>query len=942
MNDRDQRAQQLFLAVCDLSPEEREKAIDSECAGDAELRAEVESLLAHYDAPTAAEQTVVDTRRDDAARPPRRIGPYRVVHELGRGGMGVVYLGVREDDQFKQHVAIKVLKRGMDTDEIIQRFKLERQLLAALNHPGIARFHDGGVTDDGLPYFAIEYVEGQPLDEYCDTRRLRIAERLELFRSVCAAVHYAHQNLVVHRDLKPSNILVTKEGVPKLLDFGIAKLINPQLSMAEVDPTAPEMRIMTPEYASPEQVRGNPISTASDVYSLGVLLYELVTGHRPYRLHSRVKAEIERVICEVDPDKPSTAISRIEEDEGISADGSTTTITPEQVSKVREGRPDRLRRRLAGDIDNIVLTAMRKEPQRRYASAEQFAEDIRRHLVGLPVIARRDTFGYRSMKFIRRHRVGVATAALIAVLLVGGITSTTMAKQDAFTERDRAQRMFNEVRTLAHIFMFDFHDAIQELDGSIPARQLLVESALDYLNRLALEAGDDQDLQADLADGYDRVGDIRGGITNPSLGETGDALEIYQTALAIRQNLSAASGADVALQRKVAVSHLKVGHMLKKRGRLPEAIEEYTSMLKIPEALDGSDSKTLRLLVVALDTLGKAELQEGKMGDAGAKYDRANKILVELVDESPGDRRLQRDLSVSCLRVGGLLERTGDYQGALAYYADAVEVRDQLLEVNLQSSRLRRDLAVAHYVTADALLLLERPQEATEHIDHCLGVFEQRVKDNAESARARRDLALGHEILGQAKALMGDPHAALESYRSFQTVAIALWESDRANTDNRGNVAKSHQRVAEALALKDDPAGAIRSYREALRIVSRLAEGDPTDVGLQEMKAEILSALGELLVETKALGEAKESLDSARSIYETLRTTQPEHAGVRLGLATTFRRWAALMAMQGENPEAVRAAREALRILQEAAGRPAIERLRQQLESDVERYRLDQ
>ena len=941
MNERYQRAKKLFLAVCDLSPEEREKAIDHECAGDPELRAEVESLLAHHDAPTAADQTVTDTRRNDAAQQPRRIGPYRILHELGRGGMGVVYLGVRDDDQFTQHVAIKVLKRGMDTDEILRRFKLERQLLAALNHQGIARLYDGGVTDDGLPYFAIEYVEGQPLDEYCDTRRLRIAERLELFRSVCAAVHYAHQNLVVHRDLKPSNILVTKDGVPKLLDFGIAKLISPQPILVGVDPTAPELRIMTPEYASPEQVRGNPITTASDVYSLGVLLYQLVTGHRPYRLPSRIQDEIERVICEVDPEKPSTAVSKIEEgaEEGVTSDGSTTTITPEQVSKVREGRPKRLRRRLAGDIDNIVLMAMRKEPQRRYASVEQFAEDIRHHLQGLPVLARRDTFGYRSIKFIRRHRVGVATAALIAVLLVGGITTTTMAKQDALTERDRAQRMFNEVRTLAHIFMFDFHDAIQKLDGSIPARQLLVESALEYLNRLAPEAGDDQDLQADLADGYDRVGDIRGGIRNPSVGKTGDALEIYKTALAIRQNLSAASRADVELQRKVAISHLKVGDMLRKRGRLPEAIEEYTSMLKIPEAQDGSDSKTRRLMAIALDTLGKVELQEGKLGDAGAKYDRANKILVELVAESPGDRTLERDLSVSCLRVGGLLERTGDHQGALAYYADAVDTRDRLLKVNLENSRARRDLAVAHYVTADALLLLERPQEAMEHIDHCLGVFEQRVKDNPESARARRDLALGHEILGQAKAMMGDPHAALESYRSFQTVAIALWESDRANTDNRGDVAQSHQRVAEALALKDDPAGAIRSYREALRIVSRLAEGKPTDVGLQEMKAEILSALGELFVETEALGEAMESLDSARSSYEKLRTTQPEHAAVRLGLATTLKRLAALTALQGDNPEAAQTALEALRHLQDSTGRPAIKRLRQQLESDLNRYR---
>ena len=313
--------------------------------------------------------------------------------------MGVVYLAVRADDHYQKRVAIKLVQHGLYTGAILHRFRTERQILASLDHPNIARLLDGGTTTDGRPYLVMEYVEGLPIDVYCDRHKLSISERLRLFRTVCAAVHYAHQNLVIHRDLKPSNILVSTDGVPKLLDFGIAKLLNPELSAPSLVFTESGLQLLTPEYASPEQVRGEPLTTASDVYALGVLLYELLTGHQPYRLTSRRRQDLERVICEVDPLKPSTAISRSDAD--TETDG-TGQRTPATVSQTREGQPEKLRRRLTGDLDNIVLMALRKEPQRRYGSAEHLAEDLRRHLEGLPVMARPQTFGYRSAKFIRR------------------------------------------------------------------------------------------------------------------------------------------------------------------------------------------------------------------------------------------------------------------------------------------------------------------------------------------------------------------------------------------------------------------------------------------------------------------------------------------------------------------------------------------------------------
>src|SRR5262245_28756322 len=347
-----------------------------------------------------------------------RVGPYRLIREIGRGGMGTVLLAVRSDDAFQKRVAIKVLRRGMDTDAIVGRFRHERQILASLEHPHIASLLDGGTTDDGLPYFVMEYVDGQLVTDYCDAKALDTTSRLELFRKICAAVQHAHQNLVIHRDIKPANVLVTSDGTPKLLDFGIAKLLNPDPGVQTLAATIAGSPLMTPEYASPEQVRGETVTTATDVYSLGVLLYELLTGRRPYDLPSRTPDEIQRVVCNSVPVRPSTVVTH-------AASSQSTRDRPEIDSeRTRPPDADRLRRRLAGDLDNIVLKALAKEPSRRYASVDQFSEDIHRHLTGLPVIARKDTLGYRTAKFIRRNRAGVAAAALVVLALVAGLIGT--------------------------------------------------------------------------------------------------------------------------------------------------------------------------------------------------------------------------------------------------------------------------------------------------------------------------------------------------------------------------------------------------------------------------------------------------------------------------------------------------------------------------------------
>jgi eukaryotic-like serine/threonine-protein kinase len=435
--ERWRQIEEVFHSALEYDPAARSAFLDSACASDSSLRQEVESLLSSYDkggftqTPAFAEGVKLLEETEARSVVGRNIGPYRVIREIGRGGMGAVYLASRADQAFEKLVAIKLIKRGLDTEDVLRRFRSERQILASLDHPNITRLLDGGTTEDGLPYFVMEYIQGEPIDSYCDARKLSITERLKLFQSVCAAVQYAHQNLVIHRDIKQGNILVTSEGIPRLLDFGIAKLLA--TDPAATDRSMTIGRPMTPESSSPEQVRGEPITTATDVYSLGILLYNLLTGRSPYRLAGRSANELERAIREEVPEKPSSAFSRIEQS------SAKNTATLQSVSETREGSPDKLRRRLQGDLDNIVLMALRKEPQRRYSSAEQLSQDISRHLGNLPVIARPDTAGYRAGKFIARHKAGVAAAVLLVLTLSAGIAATAWQARVAVAQSQRAR-----------------------------------------------------------------------------------------------------------------------------------------------------------------------------------------------------------------------------------------------------------------------------------------------------------------------------------------------------------------------------------------------------------------------------------------------------------------------------------------------------------------------
>ncbi len=449
-HERFREVRDLIEAALENRPEDRSAWLREVCHGDHQLYEQVEDLLR---ADRRADQGFTLTPRvlsacsNVRARLPsfvgRRVGQYDLIREIGRGGMGAVYLARRADNVFSKHVALKVLRPEQSDAELLRRFHQEREIVAKLDHPNIARLLDGGTTEEGLPYSVMEYVDGQPLDIYCDERRLNIPARLALVRTVCAAVQYAHQHLVVHRDLKPSNILVTSDGSVKLLDFGIAKLLG-----ADAEDTFSHgtfnARLLTLAYASPEQIKGERITTSSDVYSLGVILYELLTGRRPCATHGLPLHHLAHTICEQGPASPSQVVLRAIEDGSIS--GTSVETTREQLGAVRGGTPAKLARHLKGELDKIVLMALRKEPDRRYSSVEQLSEDLGRHLSGLPVLAQTDTVVYRARKFITRHRVGVVAATMVLVLMAGAVAAMSWQARVARDERGRAERQATEAR----------------------------------------------------------------------------------------------------------------------------------------------------------------------------------------------------------------------------------------------------------------------------------------------------------------------------------------------------------------------------------------------------------------------------------------------------------------------------------------------------------------
>ena len=799
------RIKQLFDAGRGMPPEERQSFLAVACKDDVELRSEVESLIDSYlQSGAFLENSANPSSWLMTGLEGRRIGPYDIGPRIGSGGMGEVYSA--RDTRLNRSVAIKVrtdrLLCPLDFREQLAR---EARAISALNHPNICLLHDVG-QDDSLDFLVMEYVEGEPIDVYCNVRGLGIPERLALFCTVCDAVHYAHQNLVVHRDLKPANILVTRDGQPKLLDFGIAKLIAPDSSGDTITAFSP---VLTPEYASPEQVRGEIVTTATDVYSLGVVLYELLAGRRPLTVDKTSLEDIVHNICEVEPPPPSGALRN-------SPTSSSVSI--------------RAPRELRGDLDTIVLKALRKEPGRRYLSAQALSEDIKRYLSGQAVDARGDAVTYRLSKFIARHRVAALVAGVFVATLVAAMALIVRQAQIAEAQRQRAERRFADVRRLAGSFLFEFHDAIKQLPGSTRARELVAKRALEYLDSLAEESADDPTLRAELARAYQRVGDVQGAFREANLGNVAGALTSYRKALQLQESLVSAGSADHSVQRALADTLMSLGDIELMKRDLPAALQSFRRALTIRETIAAgktSDRDIQRELAIAWHRVADTSGQLGNRDAGVSGLERAIGLLEPLADD-PRDVESRHALARSYKTLGMLHAVLGDYNKNLAMVQKALSLNETLMAADPVSNTVRNEVAVSGLEVGRAYLRLHNFTSALDSFRRAESITASMAAADSSNAQARWMRGLELNLIGATLRDLHRHREAVASHLDGLTLLEGISRADPTNENYHYNVANTLQLIGDAfvgLARKaSTPSEKVRAWTNARSWYERSAD----------------------------------------------------------------------------------------------------------------------
>jgi serine/threonine protein kinase len=900
-----QKIKALFNEAVELEAAESEAFLEAQTGASTEILAEVRRLLAaekqnNFEKPVAS---LAHLWQEDAAEDfiGQEIGNYRVVREIGRGGMGIVFEAVREGGDFSQTVALKLLKRGMDSDAMLRRFRHERQILASLEHPNIARLLDGGMSADGLPYFAMEFVKGQPIDEYCREKDLSINERLRLFLQVCAAVQFAHSRLVVHRDLKPTNILVTESGSVKLLDFGIAKIISPENELQ--NQTVTSLGMMTPAYASPEQIRGEIVSTSSDIYSLGLILYELLTGVSAYKFPNNRPDEIAKVICEEEPARPSSVIgSKSQVSSSRSQVSSSRFQVPgsksEKITEDNEQRATgggqnpqsaiRNPKFLRGDLDNIVLKALRKDISRRYASVEQFAGDIKRHLDGLPVIARPDTFSYRFEKFVSRNRVAVFAGILVFLSLIGGIAATSWQAYRAKQQRILAEKRFGEVRELANNAVFKYYDQIKDLQGATEARETLLKDAATYLDRLAEDAQSDQTLQKDLINAYIRLGDIMGAPhDNANAGDTGAALENYQKSLAIAEGLNRQTPGDWEITGKLRALHTKLGEVFQRMGNAGETKEHFRAAVELSERIAAHEPESPKQLsalgqsyILYGETLplGTGEGESVTVSSKGFSY--LAKALQIAPDDSPSIQRtnmahIRVGLQINALardaEDGGDAGKASDYYSQAAeYFRQSREEAQKLVASDAKNAGFRRRLFVAEFNESTALSGLQKTNEALL-IQRKMLTETTAVATEAKNAEAQFDLAQAFFELGSTFFRRREFPAAAENIGQAINVYNQIIKADASNVEVQKFRFEAEIKLGTIRFAEKNPAAAAEIYKNALGELQSSSSLKNPDY-LQFAEGWITEKLGDTFA-------AQNDLTGARANYEkTLQIWQNENA----------------------------------------------------------------
>jgi eukaryotic-like serine/threonine-protein kinase len=793
------RVKEILNRLLECDPAEHATILAAECGDDAELRHEVESLLAFSGQTGRLDQCL--ERAVVQLDAPAQVGNWRIAELIGSGGMGAVYLGIRTDDQLPSRAAIKIIQSGSSA-QIVERFRLERRILAGLIHPYIARLLDAGRLEDGRPFFVMEYVEGRPIDEYVRASALDPASILRLFLKVCEAVQFAHQNLVIHRDIKPGNILVTASGDPRLLDFGIAKLLVGSSESTGAEVTQPWERLLTPASASPEQASGAAITVASDVYSLGVLLYRLLTGASPYAGSKDFASDPARAIREYDPPVASA-----------------------------------LKRELKGDLDTILRKALEKDPQRRYPTVHELAADIERHLNHLPISARAPSFRYRAGKFVGRNRVAVAVAGLLIIAIAGGLIASLRYASIAHREQLRAQRRFEELRKLTHSTLFEFHDAIRNLPGSTAARALVLHSAVEYLEQLSAESTDDPAVLNDLAEAYINVAGIEGGVRSAHLGGAAQtALDLQLKGLAIRRRLAAEHPGDAALRKSLQDALWAVAGGYGQRGDPDRALAMHLELLHLREQSGGTSEGDRITLSTSMISVAEQYRQLGQFEAALDYSRRALAVRQALFDADPSSVRFRRALVIAHEFVGYAFASHKDFAAAAVEHRAADALIEPLARADRNNNDLQRLWAVAEENLSESLARSGAGREAVGHGKSAVAIDGEMSKLDANNMQAREDLASAYTTLSIALDAAGQPRAALEWQLRARKLFEPLIGSDDAFDLHQENLVSLIE-LATIESELHQPAAARAAATEAVDRARRLMVRNPRHHDIQDALA---------------------------------------------------------------------------------------------------------
>lgn len=803
--------ERLFEAAVRLPAAQREEFLVRECDNPA-LLAELSSLLRCDD--YAGDMLEGAITREaalflerQALRPGDRAGQYRILAVLGHGGMGEVYLAERADGKFTRQVAIKVIYGGPDREATAARLQQEYRILASLEHPNIARMVDAGAARSGLPYFAMEYVAGEPIEEYCEKRHLTVAERLRLMLPVCDAVHFAHQNLIVHCDLKPRNILVDQHGNPRLLDFGIAKMLGDATSNGD---TAAFM--LTPEYASPEQARGGAVSTATDIYSLGAILYRLLTGVAPHQLEGKNPIESLKAVCE-DP--------------------------------VR--RPSQIRPELSRELDDLVRMAMAPEPSERYRSADRLAADIENWLANMPLAARRDTALYRSTKFIRRHWIAVSTSAA-AVLTLAAVASV------ATWEARRAERRFADVRHLANVSLLDIEGAMHNVAGTTKARLLAIRTAEEYLERLSNEAGGDAGLSRELAAAYEKLGDILGNPEAGNVGNAADAVQRYRQAESLLESLHAGSSGSLNDELTLAGILNKLTAVESRTARQDGARRDSDAALSLASKIAQAapkDGRAGHLLASAM--MNKAGLEMNGREFASGEKHMQTALAIETNLAELSDSRADRISLAGAYRIAGTqLERLHEYDRAMEMCSRAAVLYGGLAAEDPNDPKVKRNRMIALTTVGS----IQTELADNRKMEFALAIATQRQAWAIASEAAAVDPANAEALSDLSAVAIRLGHTLADAHRYREALPLLdrsisasneLVQRDPSNRDYRTTLAFGYGYLGYLDGLKGDYPDAVVERNRAAVIYQQLAAESPEDVRTREYEVWNWLELGKLL-----------------------------------------------------------------------------------------------